>query len=158
MLALRAEIEECEIEKRNEAKRLDIVSVGATESELEMCRIEYRSALERIRTSIHLKQKTLRQLEDRRSLLRDEEIDSAAISKRARELQNRIQDQDPVALKNAYRNLFEAIYVEPNATEGVVRLSFTIRDQHSVITEEEKGSVGERMVGAAGLEPAIRRL
>lgn len=127
MLALRAEIEECEIEKRNEAKRLDIVSVGATESELEMCRIEYRSALERIRTSIHLKQKTLRQLEDRRSLLRDEEIDSAAISKRARELQNRIQDQDPVALKNAYRNLFEAIYVEPNATEGVVRLSFTSR-------------------------------
>jgi hypothetical protein len=146
LAALRTEIEEREIEKRNEAKRLDLISVGASESELEMCRAEYRSALERIRASIEQNQKTVKRLEERLSHLREEEIDSAAISARARELQDRIQDQDPVALKNAYRNLFEAIYVEPNATEGVVRLSFTIRDQHSAITEEEKGSVGERMV------------
>ena len=123
-----------------------------------MWRHEYRTAIDRIRKSIVQKNTSLVALETKRSELSDDQLDVASISRRAGEILGRIQDRDPVALKNAYRNLFEAIYVEPNAADGVIRLSFTLKDQHAVVTEEEKGSVGEKMVGATGLEPVILRL
>jgi hypothetical protein len=75
-----------------------------------------------------------------------------------------LQDQDPVALKNAYRELFEAIIVKrSHVTSGIIDLHFVLKDGMSSaemtgITAEEKSSVSNEMVGLAGLEPATNRL
>lgn len=100
----------------------------------------------------------LNQIERRREQNASDKISVSTLAERAKDIQDRLQADDPVALKNAYRELFEAIYAAPVASDGTIQLRFVLNGRHPAITEEEQGSVGERMVGAEGLEPPIRRL
>ncbi len=156
---LQIELAELEEGKQSAAKRFDVLTKSATEDEVAIYRDEYKSELNRIRSDIENRRKTSESIELQRQQLADDEITSQALADRAQEIQDRIHAQDPVALKNAYRELFEAVWVNPSPKDGTVQLNFTLRGhQAEAITEEEMFRVGGKLVGAPGLEPGIRRL
>ncbi len=138
----------------------DILTKSATEEEQSIYRDEYKSELNRIRGDMESRRKTLEAIDLQRQQLAEDEITTQTLADRAQEIQDRIQAQDPVALKNAYRELFEVVWVNPSPKDGAVQLNFTLRGHQdsSAITEGEMFRVGGKLVGAPGLEPGILRL
>jgi DNA invertase Pin-like site-specific DNA recombinase len=146
-------------EKQLIGQRFDYLLKEATDPERDMYQLEYSNELKRIL----LKAEELKQVQvsaaSKLARLQEETANTKALVDMAEEVQGKIRLSDPVALKNAYRELFEAVLVTPAPTDGVIKLNFILRNgQDALITVEEKGSVVDRMVGPAGLEPATRRL
>ncbi|MGZ3781537.1 MAG: recombinase family protein [Pseudobdellovibrionaceae bacterium] len=145
--------------KQAAARRFDLLSKDATENDLALYRDEYKSEIERIKLEFEEHQRAQTNLDLQRERLSTNEIAISELINRAENTQTRIEAQDPVALKNAYRELFEAVYVNLSPSEGSAVLNFVLRGhQSAAITLEENGSVVEKMVGSEGLEPPIRRL
>ncbi len=153
-----SEIGELAERKQASARRFDLLSNGAPASDVELYRNDYKIEHEQIQLEVKNRQRTLQDLELQRARLVSNEQGIDDLLDRAQETQDRIEDQDPVTLKNAYRELFEAVYVNLSPTDGVAVLTFVLRGHGASITKEENGSVGDNMVGAEGLEPPTLRL
>lgn len=152
---LSAEISSLAERKQAAARRFDLLSVDASESDLKLYRDDYKNEMDVIRQESDQKEKAIENLLRQRDHLSDNEVETSTLIDRAQDTLGRIETKDPVALKNAYQELFEAIYVNLSPSEGSAELNFILKGHHSaVITEEEKDSFGDKMVGIFR-QPAI---
>ena len=153
---LNAEISSLSERKQAAARRFDLLSVDASDADLKLHRDDYRNEMDLIRQETEQKQRAIDGVQLQRENLSFNEVETSTLIDRAQDTLGRIQAHDPVALKNAYQELFEGIYVSLSPSEGSAVLNFVLRGHKaSVITEEEKDSFGDKMVGGEGLEPPI---
>lgn len=153
---INAELSSLVERKQAASRRFDLLSGKATGNDLELFSDDYKNELEQIRQESELKQKSLQNIQRQREHLSYDEIGVSTLLERAQDTLAQVEAQDPVALRNAYQELFEGVYVSLSPSEGSAVLNFVLRGhQTAAITEEENYSFGNEMVGGEGLEPPI---
>lgn len=141
---LDSEISQLENEKLNLGKRLDFLLADGDDNEAGKFRKEYKGEFNRINGEIQCRRESLSLIDKRGQELRVDGFDYKDLAKRAREIQDIMQECDPVALKNAYRDLFESVIVGDVDKGGKLEFQFVLRDGLSdAVTVGAKSSTGE---------------
>lgn len=70
------------------------------------------------------------------------------MEKTAGKIQKLAEENNPIALRNAYRILFEKVVVGQIDQMGIRSLKFVLRSDSSSVTGEEESSVSSIMAGA----------
>ena len=152
-----------EDEKRKLNRRQDYVLDLGLETDAQKFKDEYKSDLEKINSAIRDKQIQIEQLVQKAETLRENEFDWNGVGKRCEVILATIKAKDPVALKNAYRQLFEAIVVGDIGPDGKTDLKFVLRGQNlgpflDSVNGRKEIRVGTKMAQVEGLEPPTQRL
>lgn len=149
---LRDEIQRAQSEQDKLNKRLDFLLKDSTEEEIAAFKEDYRKEFAKHRANLQKLNEQLKLTQRRKIEIETQDPDWNDMTNKAGEILKLLQDKDPVALKNAYRELFEAIIVKrSHATSGIIDLHFVLKDGMSSaemtgITAEEKSSVSNEMV------------
>lgn len=135
-------------EKVAQNRRLDFLLGHGDTAGAELFKEEYARETSRLRQEEARLVLALQQLESHRAEVANGAFDWSAMGTRAKEILDVIQENDPVALKNALRTLFEAVVVGELEAGGVRKLEFLLKDgknknagSSSVIPEETSSVV-----------------
>lgn len=154
---IRDQIELANAAKLSLEKRLDFLLDGADLDDARQFREQYKQDSTKIRDEIAT-------LEQQRSLIEDrkQELEQSSqmtwqdVAAQARKTLDFVEANDPVALKNAYRELFDVILVGEMEKDGTRPLRFILKDNLESVNLVEKTSIVERMAPQAGFEPATQ--
>lgn len=108
--------------------RLDFLLKDGDWVEAERWRQEYAAERTRLREKREGAEQILHRLSAQKQSLEQDSFDWKMMGGSARKVMEVIAEHDPVALKNAYKQLFEAIVVGDLDKEGKRSLEFFIRD------------------------------
>lgn len=130
-------------------QNLSFLTKGASESEADQFREQFRSQFSELRQRIIAKKNGLELITSKRRKVEEDTFDWKELADKARKTLELIEEKDPTALKNAYRELFEAILVGDPDAEGVRELKFVLRDDFAEAaysaTPAETFSIIEKM-------------
>ena len=121
-------------------KRLDFLLDGPA-SEAAAFKSDYLEKGRLIRAEIEQRQANMEAIGMRKIEVEAESFNWNDLAKRAGEIQGVMIEEDPVALKNAYRKLFEKIVIGPIDDQGVRNIDFIVKDSgfgNSVISADTK--------------------
>lgn len=93
------------------AKRLDFLLADGNNEDAKLLKDDYKNRMETINQQIDPRKASLELMAVKGKNLDDDTFDWKAVKIRAGEILDLIQEHDPVALKRAYGQLFEAIVV-----------------------------------------------
>lgn len=136
-------------------KRLDFLLSSSGSVEAEAFRNEYVESVKRITVAIEDCERQRVVIERGKKDLQEDELDSQSLVARAEKIQAIIQERDPVALKNAYKALFEVIEVGALDKNGRRELRFKIKgsgDSALVGNRAEQFSIDDKMAQAERFE------
>ncbi len=153
-----------ELGKREEALRMEIHFLlgekdgnGVDENpDTQKLREKYRAEMLALMAERENLERDLSSLKQKRADLEASDVSWKDVAGQAERVQEMIQAKDPVALKNAYRELFEAIKVGDPDSNGCRTLEFVLKSDadEGGVTLEETSSVGANLAGRTGFEPA----
>lgn len=126
---LKNELENLDAEKIALNRRLDFMLKGSSEDDLQDYKREYKTDIEKLNTAIKAKKLQIEQIMAKAEALRRDEFNWKEVGKKCEMVLAAIQEKDPVALKNAYRHLFEAIVVGDIGADGKTELKFILKGQ-----------------------------
>ena len=87
-----------------------------------------------LRHKIVTKQNGLELIQEKKREITEQSFNWKELGEKARKTLDIIAENDATALKNAYRELFEAILVRRSDSEGMRELKFVLRDDFSAET------------------------
>ncbi len=144
-------------------QRLDWFLSTASGGESETFRTEYKAELAKINADLAKAEFRRADLLKKASALKSEEFNWKAIGQRCEAILKFIQEKDAVALKNAYRQLFEAIIVGEIGSDGQTELKFVLNGEDDggfpdSVNRRKKVRVDDEMAREEGFEPPTNRL
>lgn len=156
--SLRAKIALLEAEKQKWFTRLDVLIDGATPEEIKNFRVEFGKKTETINREIASIEESLKNIELRSQETNEDGFDWDRLGDQAVKIQKLVQENDPVALKNAYRKLFKAIVVGELDENGNRSLKFVLRgdDFDDYVNRADAGCVDIKMAQKEGLKNPTR--
>ncbi len=120
-------------------RRLDFLLADDDLEAAASFRLEYKDKKAKIKSELASLTSSLSQLTSQKKALEADSFPWQDISSQAKRVLKVMEDQDPLALKNAYRALFEKIEVGELNDDGSRPLSFVLKeDGSSSVTYEEK--------------------
>jgi DNA invertase Pin-like site-specific DNA recombinase len=160
---MRTELADMEKEKVALNRRLDFILDGASQDEIQNFKKEYKQNAEKLNQAIAAKSEQIAENLKKADLLSRDEFDWKGLGKNGEAVLAAIQDKDPVALKNAYRHLFEVIVVGDLDKDGKTELKFILRGEGSgdfppPVNGRKDFSFEIKMAQKEGLEPPTQRL
>ncbi|MBI3556682.1 MAG: hypothetical protein HY074_10500 [Deltaproteobacteria bacterium] len=117
---------------------------------------EYLLELKKINAESEQLNAVFRQLSVEKKSDSEHTLDLKGIISKSESVRTLLHKHDPIALKNAFKNLFEAILVRADKTNGTLDLTLVLKRKTptlflpSHITGEEKSSVGSIVVDPIG--------
>ena len=140
------QIEVHRIEKQKLDKRLDFLLEGATEEEIQAFRHEYKEKKAASDESMRRLQANLEELSRSARAVRDDSFDWGEVGEKAIRIQEIIQENDPMALKEAYGRLFDRIDVGVEGADGSRPLQFFLKDSpYDDVVLADKSCVRSKM-------------
>jgi DNA invertase Pin-like site-specific DNA recombinase len=124
---LEVEIADLSLELAALDKRLDFLLQG-DESGAGVYRAEYLEKTRQIKAEIAQRRISIESIGTQKAEIDGDSFNWNDLPKRAGEIQKILIDEDPVALKNAYRKLFERIVVGEIDDQGVRSINFIVKD------------------------------
>ncbi len=160
------EIANLETDKAALDFRLDFLLTDGTIEEAKEFKVEYKKRAMELCQQINQKKASLDLMAAQNKDLKDDSFDWRSVKDRAGEILDLIHEHDPVALKRAYSQLFEAIEVGELDEGGKRPLRFILRDAGDCSSKEKKPVVNgaeslcddTKMAQEEGLEPPTKRL
>lgn len=144
-----AQLDSLEEEKGRLNRRLDFLLSGENDGGQADFREEYRRELARLNTEIGQVREQMDALGAKRREFETGEFDWKSLKEGARKVLDILGEHDPVALKNAYANFFEAAVIGDLDDQGVRPVEFVFRNDFSpnslFVAAEEKSRVIEKM-------------
>lgn len=125
---VRSSIESLHDSKVSLNRRLDILIDGASNEEIKLFKKEYRDELTKINNKISNCREKLELIKQKRQKLDLDTFSWKDIAPKAKKIQDIMQGNDPVALKQSYRSLFQAILVGDTDKMGVIPLQFILNE------------------------------
>ena len=152
---LEVEIADLTVELSKLDKRLDFLLEGEG-SDAMAFKDEYLNRARQFRAEIDRRRASIDTIGLRRMELEAESFNWNDLPKRADEIQRVMVDEDPVALKNAYRKLFDRIVIGEIDDQGVRNIDFIVKDSifgTAVMAADTKSVLGEEWGGRRDLNP-----
>lgn len=121
-------------------QRLDFLLDGSP-SDAAAFKAEYLERSRQIKAEIEKRQASMEAIGQNRLEIEAESFNWNDVAKRADEVQRVLLEEDPVALKNAYRKLFEQVVIGELNDQGVRSIDFIVKDSifgESVISADTK--------------------
>ncbi len=153
--SLSGKIAALESEKGKWVGRLDLLMDGASPDEIKNFRSEYNKKTNELNAEIASIETALKNIGVRVQEAEEDGFDWDRLSDQAVKIQKLVQENDPVALKNAYRRLFKAIVVGELDEKGNRALKFVLRgdDLDDYVNRADAGCVDSKLAQAEGIEP-----
>lgn len=160
---LKSELESLEKDKKALDRRLDFLLEEGTTEGAQAFRLEYKTEVERLNKAMKSKRHQIEQVSAKAEALKNEEFNWKEVGKNCEAALAAVQEKDPVALKTAFRHLFEAIVVGDIGTDGKTELKFVLKGQNVLdfldsVNRRKKIRDGTKMAQEEGLEPPTKRL
>jgi hypothetical protein len=136
-----------EIQKRQDSwdLRLDFLLKGQQILDAESVRKEYSAERTKLKAEREAVEHTMGRLIGQKRDLEQDSFDWKTLGGNAKRALALVAEHDPVALKNAYSCLFEAVVVGELSENGARGLEFVIREGGSAVIPEEKSSFVENL-------------
>jgi len=128
--------------------RLDFLLKDKDEKEADSFRQEYSTERAKLKAECEEVEHTLNRLTGQKRELEHDSFDWKTLGGNARKVMGIIAEHDPVALKNAYSHLFDAVVVGDLDVKGVRPLEFVIKDGNApgvFVTAEANSSDALKM-------------
>lgn len=125
---LTQEIAALEKDKLTLDKRLDFLLAGGSNEDAKLFKDNYKNKMVEINEQLRQKKESLGLMTTKGKDLKDDTFDWKSVKSRATEILDLIQEHDPVALKRAYSQLFEAIVVGDLDNTGKRPLQFILKE------------------------------
>lgn len=133
---LRGELRSLEDSKAKEMKKLELLIGGnGNASDVDLFRREFRELLNRNQAK---HQELTQQIESTQKgidSLKDKNFSWTDVARHASRVQEVLREKDPVALKRAYRSLFDSIVIGPEDSQGHRQITYVLKN-HDVSIED----------------------
>lgn len=153
------QIEVLKIERQKLNRRLDFLLDESDAENARAFRQEYRDKTAELEDRIAQHEEAIKTMRRQAREVKEDSFDWTEVAEKAQRIQDLIQENDPIALKEAYGRLLEAIVVGDEDSQGVRPLRFILKDSYSEgVNLADKSCVEEKMghqspLNATSLKP-----
>lgn len=125
------QIEVLRIEKQKLNRRLDFLLEEGSDEDAKAFKQEYRAKMADLDNKISQCEENIRIMGRQAKEAKLDSFDWTEVAEKAQRIQDIWQENDPMALKEAYGRLFEVIVVEEEDSQGIRPLKFVLKDSYS---------------------------
>lgn len=140
------QIESLKLEKQKLNRRLDFLLEEGSAEDAKAFKQEYKEKMSDLDSKISRCEENIRVMSRQAKEVKEDSFDWTEVAEKAQKIQDIWQENDPIALKEAYGQLFEIILVGDEDSQGIRPLKFVLKDSYSEdVILADKGCVGLEM-------------